>query len=59
MPHHAFVSNFKKFLPKSRQEISITQDLFGCREKHREKKRKKKFAINLTQTDTNTTILLN
>ena len=58
MPHHAFVSNFKKFLPKSRQEISITQDLFGCREKHT-KEKKKNFAINLTQTDTNTTILLN
>ena len=44
-PHHASTENTTSkyfFQNQVKQEISITQDLFGCQEKHKENKEKKK-----------------
>ena len=49
-PHHASTENLTSknfFQNQVKQEISITQDLFGCREKNTEKQEIKK--INQTQ----------
>ena len=42
MPHHASTKNTTSknfFQNQVKQEISVTQDLFGCQEKHRENKK--------------------